>query len=88
MLTLFEQITHWMTIGEWESIKNVFTAATTLERYYEIVDFINKHRAKYGYRYREKIIADKEFIEQFGVYDLEYLKKAQRTMAKKLDRIA
>ena len=88
MKTQFEQISHWKNIGEWESIKNVFIAATALDHYYEIVCFVKSHRHLYGYRYRETILADKEFIEQFGVYDLEYLKKAQKMMAKKVQNFA
>ena len=83
MNTLFEQISHWKSTGEWNTIKSVFTAATTLERYYEIIRFINAHKSKFGYRYREKILADSEFIAQFGYLDIEYLKYAQKTMAKK-----
>ena len=84
MKTLFEQISHWKNIGEWESVKSVFTSATTLQRYYEIVCFINSHKSQYGYRYREKILADEDFVAQFGHLDEEYLKKAQKMMAKKL----
>ena len=82
-MTLFETIHHWKTIGEWEHIKHVFTAATSFERYYDIVCFVNRHKAQYGHRYREKILADKDFIRLFGIYDVEYLKYAQKIMAKK-----
>lgn len=83
MKTIFEQIYHWKAIGEWSAIESVFNAATTLERYYEITYFVNTHKAQYGYRYREKILANSDFIAKFGYLDLEYLKKAQKTMAKK-----
>ena len=86
MKTLFDQISHWKNIGEWEAIRLVFTASTTLERYYEIVCFVNSHRHLYGHRYREAILANPGFIEQFGVYDLEYIKYAQKIMGKKLEK--
>ena len=82
MKTLFEQITHWKEIGEWESIKQWYVQTDTHERYYEIVLFVNEHRAEYGYRYREKILNDVRFKAKFGILDLEYLKKAQKTMNK------
>ena len=84
METLFDRITHWKDIGEWKNIKTVFTSATTLERYYNITVFVRQHKAKFGYRYREKILADETFIERFGYLDLEYLKNAIKTMQKKL----
>lgn len=82
METLFERITHWKTIGEWEKIKEVLVPATSLERYYNIVRFVQQHKKEFGHRYREKILADKAFIAQFGFLDLEYLKKAQKIMNK------
>ena len=80
METLFERITRWKTTGEWEKIKEVFVPATNLEIYYNIVQFVRQHRAQFGYRYREQILADKTFISQFGFLDLEYLKNAQKIM--------
>lgn len=82
METLFDRISRWKTTGEWETIKDVFTSATTLERYYNIVLFVNAHRAEYGYRYRDLILGNKDFIKRFGHLDLEYLKKAFKIMRK------
>ena len=72
-----------MQINEWESIKESFTAATTMERYYNIVLYVNEHRTKYGRKYREKILREPEFIHKFGHLDLEYLKNAIKNMSKK-----
>ena len=83
METVFENISHWKNIGEWDRIKRVFTAATTLERYYQITLFAQRMKAKNPYHYREATIADKEFICKFGSLDVEYLKKAQKMMRKK-----
>ena len=83
MLTLFEQITHWMTISEWESIKLWTSQAVTWERYYNIVKFVTEHRSEYGYPFREKILGSPEFINRFGFLDLEYLKKAEKIMRQK-----
>ena len=83
MTTLFEQITHWKEVGEWEDIKRRYTQADTQERYYQIVLFVNTHRAEYRYRYREKILSDERFIAQFGYLDLDYLKYASYVMRKK-----
>ena len=80
MKTLFEQITHWKTIGEWESMRKWITVTETWERYYNIVVYVKKHRAEYGYRYREKLLGSADFKQKFGYLDLEYLKKAQKTM--------
>ena len=82
MKTQFDKITHWMQINEWNSIKESFTTATTLERYYNIVLYVNEHKAKYGHKYREKILREPEFIQQFGYLDLDYLKKAIFIMGK------
>lgn len=87
METLFERITHWKKIGEWEAIKEVYSAATTLDRYYEIVTYVRQHKAKYGRCYREKILDEEEFKVRFGCYDIEYLKKAQKTMNKKYRKL-
>ena len=83
MKTLFEQITHWKEIGEWENIKRWYVQTDTHERYYEIVLFVNEHRAEYGYRYREKILNDARFIARFGYLDQDYLKYAISVMRKK-----
>ena len=80
METLFERITHWKSIGEWERIKESFTSATTMDRYYNITLFVQQHKAQFGYRYREQILSDSVFKARFGCLDLEYLKKAQKMM--------
>ena len=83
METLFERITHWKTTDEWRKINEVFTAATTLDRYYKITLFAQLQKSKNSYHYREAIVADKEFIRKFGCLDVEYLKYAQKIMRKK-----
>lgn len=83
MKTLFNQITHWKEIDEWENIKQWFVQADTYERYYKMVQFVNNNKAQYGYQYREKILNDARFIEQFGYLDLDYLKFAIYVMRKK-----
>ena len=83
MLTLFEQITHWMTISEWESIKLWTSQAVTWERYYNIVKFVKEHRNEVGYPFREKILGSRNFIDRFGHLDLEYLKYAEKIMRQK-----
>ena len=85
MKTLFEQIDHWKTIGEWENIKKWYVQADTQELYYSIILYVRQNRDKYGHHYREKILADPQFIQQFGYLDLDYLKKAFFVM-KKTDR--
>lgn len=80
METLYEQIAHWKTIGEWENIKDVFVTATTFDRYFEITQFVNQNKAQYGFHYRNQILAHPEFIRRFGHLDIEYLKKALKTM--------
>lgn len=82
MKTLFEQIDHWKTIGEWQAIKKWYVQSDTYERYYNIVLFVQQHKAKYGRYYREKILRDKQFIQQFGYLDLDYLKYAFFIMRK------
>lgn len=81
--TLFERISQWKTIGEWEKIMAVFTAATTLDRYYKMSTFAQQQKARNPYHYREATVADKEFIRIFGCLDVEYLKYAQKIMGKK-----
>ena len=83
MKTLFEQIAHWKAIGEWESVKRWYVQADTHERYFEIVQFVNNNKARYGYRYREKILRDTCFTAKFGYLDLDYLKYAIHVMRKK-----
>ena len=82
MKTQFEKITHWMQINEWKSIKESFASATTLERCYNIVRYVNEHKST-NHKYREKILGEPEFIQKFGHLDLEYLKYATKTMNKK-----
>lgn len=79
---MFEQIAHWKTIGEWESIKKWYVQSDTYERYFNIVQFVNLNKSKYGHRYREKILGDPEFIRLFGHLDLDYLKFAIFIMRK------
>lgn len=83
METLYERIMNWKNRNEWESIQEVFSTATTLDWYYQIVTYVQENKAKYRHRYREKILEEEAFIEKFGCYDLEYLKKAQKVMNKK-----
>ena len=83
METLFERISRWMANGEWTTIKEVFTSSATLERYYNIVAFVEAHKKDYGHVYREKILDNEKFKNLFGHLDLEYLKKAIFTMHKK-----
>ena len=66
METLFETIEHWKAIGEWERMKLWYTQTDTHERYYNIVKYIRQNRHKYGHKYREHILGDPDFIEQFG----------------------
>ena len=80
--SLFEQIAHWKSIGEWDDIKKWYVQSDTYERYFNIVQFVNLNKSKYGYRYREKILGNILFIHQFGYLDLDYLKKALFVMAK------
>ena len=84
METLFERITRWKQMNQWQHIQEVFTAATTLDRYYKITLFAQRVKAKNPYHYREATVADKEFIRQFGNLDVEYLKYAQKIMGKKV----
>ena len=65
-MTLCETIEHWKTIGEWERIKLWYPQTDTHERYYNIVKFIRHNRHKYGYRYRDQLLDDNDFIEKFG----------------------
>jgi hypothetical protein len=83
METLYERITHWKKQNEWEAIQEVFSQATTLDWHYQIVTYVKQNKAKYGHRYREKILAEEAFIAKFGHHDLDYLKNAQKTMNKK-----
>jgi len=57
--------------------------ADTHERLYNIVSFVLTNKHKYGHSYREKILAEPEFIQKFGYLDLDYLKYAFFVMRKR-----
>ncbi len=84
MKTFFEQITHWKTIGEWESIKNRFPSAETLERYYNIYQFILTYYPERKRGYRIKAYKDSRFVKRFGnQIDDVYIHKAISVMEKR-----
>jgi len=82
MRTLFDTIEHWKNIGEWEQIKIWYVQTDTQERYYNIIKYIQTHRGKYGRNYRDKILAEPEFIAQFGYLTSSNIDDAFKLMFK------
>ena len=87
-MTLQESIHHWKTIGEWEHIKCWFPQADTYDRYYRIVQYIREHRGNYGRYYRDKILAEQDFIDKFGYLAPINLDDACKCMNRKRDKLS
>ena len=79
-MTLFQTIEHWKTSGEWDTIRLCYPQTDTHERYYNIVLYIRQKRDKYGRNYRDKILAEPEFIDKFGYLTSSNLDDALKCM--------